>query len=132
MIKNLAGAKKYVNKIKDGLIENPFASKDIAHSLKFLAQDKDEENFRLVVDLWCHGISTQKNLKLYSKEPLALVESFCMVLDHPEKANHHMFQTYRGIKMKRLPIGNTQKFFQKIYGSRFFKRDWDKALRIIK
>ena len=122
MINNLADAKRYVNKIKDGLIGNPFANKDTTHALKFFAEAKDEENFRIIVDLWCYGISTQKHLKLYSKEPLALVESFCMVLDHPEKANRHMFQTYRGIKMKRPQMGKTQKFFQKIYGSHFFKR----------
>lgn len=122
MMKSFMGAKRYVNKIKKGLIKNPFANKDCTDSLKIFAGAKDKENFKIVVDFMCHGISTQKSLRLYSKEPLVLVESFCMVIDHPGKANYNMFQTYRGLRVKKLPIGKTQKFFQKLYGSHFFKK----------
>src|SRR3989344_6487654 len=120
MIKSLASAKKYVNKIKEGLIKNPFANNDSTYALKILAKAKNEMEFKIVVDSMCRGILTQKSLKLYAKEPLVLVESFCEVIDNPIKANYNMFQTYRGIKMKRLTIGKTQKFFHKIYGSHFF------------
>jgi len=122
MVKDFAGAKRCVNKIKKGLIKNPFASKDCAHSLKILAEAKDEKRFKIVVDFMCSGIKTQKSLKLFKREPLALVESICQVLDHPSVANYNMFQYYRGIKVKKLLIKKTQKFFRKIYGSHFFKR----------
>ena len=122
MIKNIAGAKKYVNRIKKGLVKNPFARRDCTDSLKILAEAKDEERFKIVVGFMLSSILAQKSLKLYQKEPLALVESFCEVIDHPVKANHAMYQTYRGLKVKRPPIGKTQRFFQKIYGSHFFKK----------
>ena len=122
MIKNIAGAKKYVNKIKRELIKDPFANGDCTDALKIFAEAKDEENFKIVVDFMCAGILNKKSLKLYQKEPLALVESFCEVIDNPIKTNYAMYQTYRGLKVKRPPIGKTQKFFQKIYGSHFFKK----------
>lgn len=122
MIKNLAGAKRYVNKIRKGLIKNPFATKDTLDSLKIFARYKDKENFKIVIEFMCSGIKTQKNLKLYAKEPLALVEYFCMTIDQSSRIEKTIFNMLRGIKVKRLPIGNTQKFFQKVYGSHFFKK----------
>ncbi len=122
MVKDIAGAKKYINRIKKGLIKNPFANRDCMGSLKIFAEAKDEESFKIVVDFMCSGILAQESLKLYAKEPLAVVESFCEVIDNPSKANYAMYQTYRGLKVKRPPIGKTRRFFQKIYGSHFFIR----------
>ena len=123
MAKNLANVNRYVNKIKKGSIKNPFV-KDCTGYLKILAETKDEEKFKIVVDSMCHFISksTKGTMKYFKKEPLALVESFCEVTDHPGKITYNMFQAYRGLKVKKLPIGKTQKFFQKIYGSHFFKK----------
>lgn len=122
-MKDLAGAKRYVNRIKKGIIKSAFANRDCTDSLKILVEAKDEERFKTIVDFMCSGILTKKSLKLYQKEPLALVESFCEVIDNPIRANYAMYQTYRGLKVKRPPIGKTQKFFQKIYGSHFFKKE---------
>src|SRR3989344_8468099 len=119
MVKNITEAKRYVNKIKKALIKDPFANRDCTDSLKIFAEAKDEERFKIVVDFMCADILNKKSLKLFQKEPLALVESFCEVIDNPIKANYAMYQTYRGLKVKRPPIGKTQKFFQKIYGSHF-------------
>jgi hypothetical protein len=122
MLKNFADAKKYVNKIDKGLIKDPFINGDVTDALKILAKVKDEDRFKIVVDLMCSSILNKKNLKLFKKEPLALVESFCEVIDNPIKANYAMYQTYRGLKVKRPPTGKTQRFFQSIYGSHFFKK----------
>jgi len=67
MVKNLTEAKKYVNKIKKGLIKNPFTNKDCTNSLKIFAKAKDEENFKIVVNSICSAIKTQKGLKLFKK-----------------------------------------------------------------
>ena len=122
MVKNLAEAKEYITKIKNGSIKDPFSSRDSTDSLKIFAESKDEGNFKIVVDFMCRGILNNKGLKLYQKESLALIESFCEVIDHPVKANYAMYQTYRGFKVKIPPIGKTRKFFQKMYGSHFFKK----------
>ncbi len=98
MVKNLAGAKRYVNRIKKGLIKDPLANRDCTDSLKIFAEAKDEERFKIVVDFMCSGILMKKSLKLFQKEPLALVESFCEFIDNPIKANYAMYQTYRGLR----------------------------------
>lgn len=121
MIKNLADAKKYANKIKSGSITNPFVDRDGLFSLKYLALAKDEEDFRTIVELMVTAIKTQKNLKLFKKEPLAFIESLCMTEDHGEKDGYNAYQAGRGLKVKRLPTGKTQRFFKKLYGSHFFK-----------
>ena len=122
MIKNLAGAKRYVDNIKKKLITNPFADRDGLFSLRYLARAKDEENFRIIVKIMVTTIKTQKNFKLFRKEPLAFVESLCMMEDNGEKEGYNAFQAGRGLKVKRLPIGKTQRFFQKLYGDYFFNR----------
>ena len=122
MIKNLAGAMRYVNKIRRKLIKNPFADKDGVYYLKYLAEEKDEEMFRIVVELMCFGVKTQEGLKQFRKEPLAFVESLCMMEDSGEKQGYNAFQAGRGLKVKKLPTGKTQSFFQRLYGSHFFKR----------
>ncbi|MEX2016845.1 MAG: hypothetical protein WD876_00005, partial [Candidatus Pacearchaeota archaeon] len=62
-----------------------------------------------------------KNFKFYAREPLALVEYFCITIDQPSRVEKTVFNTLRGLKVKKLPLGKTQKFFQKIYGSHFSK-----------
>ncbi len=124
MVKNLAEAKKYVNKIKKGLIKNSFTNRDCADSLKIFAEAKDEERFKIVGDFMAQFISKVKagGLRFFKKEPLAFIECLLMIVDYGDKVNYAMYQTYRGIKVKRPPIGKTQRFFQKIYGSHFFKK----------
>lgn len=124
MIKSITAARKYVKNIKRGLIENPFANKDCIGALKVFAEAKDEENFRIVVDFMANFISKTKEsgFKLFKKEPLTFVESLVMLIDHGGKANYFMFQRARGLKIKKLSIGKTQRFFQKLYGSHFFVR----------
>lgn len=129
MVKNLAGAKRYVDRVKKGLVKDPFASKDCIDSLKVLAKSGDKDNFKIVVDFMSNFISKskRKGYRIFKEEAKAFVESLCMILDHgADKVNYNLIQTYRGIKMKRLPIGKTQRFFQKIYGSHFFKKKWQK------
>ena len=124
MVKNLKSAKEYVNKINKGLIKNPFQNSDSVHSLKEFAKIKDEENFKVIIDFMTNFISKAKDggLKFFKKEPLAFIECLLMITDHGDKANYILVQISRGIKIKKLPIGKTQRFFQKIYGSRFFKK----------
>ena len=123
MVKNLKSAKEYVNKIKKGLIKNPFANKNGVDSLKIFAEAKDEDRFKIGVDSMIHTISTQKAYKIFKKEPLAYVELFCEIIDNGYmKSVYASYQTYRGFKIKRFPVGKTQKFFQKIYGSHLFKK----------
>ncbi|GEM_PF-3840549 len=59
MIKTYADAKEYVGKIKGGLVNDPFASKDFAYSLKIFAKAKDEKNFKIVVDFARDFLSKQ-------------------------------------------------------------------------
>lgn len=123
MIKNLADAKRYIDNVKKGLIKNPFATRDHLDSLKIFAKEKDEKNFKIIVESMSNAILTQKGYKLFKKEPLALIEVFCMTIDHGgDKVSYNAFQAQRGLKTKRLPIGKTQKFFQRIYGNHFFKK----------
>jgi hypothetical protein len=124
-VKNLKSSKGYVNKIKKGLIKNPFDNKEGMNSLEVLAESKEKEGFKIVVDFMSYFISksVRKGYGIFKDEPLVFIESFCMVLDHgADKMNYNLIQTYRGLKVKRLPIGKTQGFFQKIYGSHFFKK----------
>ena len=125
MIKNLDGAKKYVNKINKGLIKNPFANRDCIDLLKILAKVKDEERFKIAVDFMSYFISKSKRrgYGIFKDEAMAFIESLCMILDYgSDKFNYNLVQTYRGIKVKKVPIGKTQRFFQRIYGSHFFKQ----------
>ena len=57
----------------------------------------DKENFKFVVEFMCEGIKTQRSARLFRKEPLALIESICMVMDHSSQINYYNYQTYRGI-----------------------------------
>jgi hypothetical protein len=56
MVKDLADAKRYVDRIKKGLIKNPFANRDCTDSLKIFAEKKDGEPMKLMdkfsVDVW--------------------------------------------------------------------------------
>lgn len=60
MVKNLAEANSYVDKIKKGLIKNPFTNNDATDSLKIFAQAKDQEGFKAVVGCMVSGILSQK------------------------------------------------------------------------
>ena len=123
MIKNLAGAKAYINNIKNGLIKHPFVNKDGLDSLKIFAEKRDEENFRIIVNFMKKFISTNKDYKIFKKEPLANVELLCETIDNGYMESvYAMYQSYRGFKVKRFPLGKTQKFFQKLYGPHFFKK----------
>ena len=114
-------SRKYAGEIKNGLIKNPFATKDGLPSLKILAKFEDKENFKIVVESMRYVISRQKGYKLFRKEPLALIEVLCMAADYGgDKVSYNAFQAQRGLKTRRLSIRRTQKFFQKIYGSHFF------------
>ena len=98
MVKNLRSAKEYVNKIRKGLIKDPLVGRDWVDSLKLLAKAKDEKRFKIVVDSVCSSIKSKKSLKLYAKEPLALVESFCEVIDHPDQDElNHAVDEYKRI-----------------------------------
>lgn len=121
MINNFDEAKKYTNKIKKKLITNALADQDGISSLKYLAEAEDEKRFRIVVELITTTIKTHKNLELYKKDPLAFIEFLCMFEDSGEIHSYNMFQAGRGLKVKKIKIGKTQRFFQKIYGSHFFK-----------
>jgi len=123
MMKSLADAKKYINKIKSGLIKHPFANQDGIDALKIFAKANDEDNFKAVVNFMRQGILTLKDFKFFKKEPLAYIELNCEIIDNDYlKEVYTMYQIYRGFKVKRPPIGKTQKFFRKIYGNHLFKK----------
>src|SRR3989344_8112295 len=114
MIESLAEAKKYVNKTNNGLVKNPFANKDSIDALKIFAEANDEDNFKAVVNFMRQDILTIKDFKFFKKEPLAYIELNCEIIDNDYlKEVYAMYQTYRGFKVKKLPIGKTQKFFRK-------------------
>lgn len=117
---NLKKAIEHVSSIKRGKGNGPFNSRENGYSLREFAKARDEINFRVIVEWMREGIKNQKSARLFRKEPLALIESICMVMDHSSKINYYNYQTYRGIKIKRPSIGTTQRFFQKLYGSHFY------------
>ena len=119
---NIAEAKRYADRIKKGLIKNPFQNSDSVNSLKEFAKIKDEENFKVIIDFMTHFISNAKEggLKFFKKEPLVFIECLLMTTDHWDKTSYILVQISRGVKVKRPPIGKTQKFFQKLYGNHFF------------
>src|SRR3989344_6566413 len=102
---SLKKAKAHVSRIKKGEAIGPFNSRENGFSLKKFAKAQDKEGFRIVVEFMCDGIKTQRSARLFRKEPLALIESICIVMDHSVKINYYNYQTYRGIKMKRPPVG---------------------------
>ncbi len=119
---NIAEAKRYADRIKKGLIKNHFQNSDSVNSLKEFAKIKDEENFKVIIDFMTHFISNAKEggLKFFKKEPLVFIECLLMTTDHWDKTSYILVQISRGVKVKRPPIGKTQKFFQKLYGNHFF------------
>lgn len=117
---SLRDAKEHFLHIKEGKASTQFNSTENGLSLREFAKVKDKNGFKTIVKFMLKGIKTQKSAKLFRKEPLALIESICLVVDHSTKINYYNYQAYRGIKMKRPSVGATQKFFQKIYGSHFF------------
>lgn len=121
MISSIEDAKEYVQTIKENKIKDLFGDTKSVDSLKIFAGEEDEENFKFLVDSMIKSIKNKEKWKFYHKEPLALIESFCQIMDHGDKVSYARFQAHRGIKTKRLSIGKTQRFFQKIYGNHFFK-----------
>jgi len=119
---SLNKAKKYVSLIKKGEAKNPFQTKDSVYSLKEFAKIKGEKNFRIVVDFMASDISKtkEKGLKFFKKEPLVFIEVLIMLVDHGDKANYTIIQQARGLKVKKVPVGKTQKYFQKLYGRQFY------------
>ena len=116
-------AKQYVSKIKSREIKNPFQNSDSVYSLKEFAKVGDEENFKVIINLMASFISKSKEgqLKLFKKDPLVFIECLILEHDHGNKAVYILLQRSRGLKVKKPSIKRTQKFFQKIYGSHFFK-----------
>ncbi len=65
MIKSISGAKKYAQNIKKELIKEPLAKRDWADAIKFLAEAKDEENFKAIVDYMSREIKSKKNITTF-------------------------------------------------------------------
>jgi len=119
---NIKDALEYVNRIENGEIENPFLTRECVESLNEFSKESDEERFKKVVNFMVDFIakSNLDQMKSHKKEPLAMIEFQCIMLDHPIEAGNIMFKAFRGIKVERLPTGKNQRFFQKLYGNHFY------------
>lgn len=125
-IKNftLKDAKRYLKdtqKSEQSLMD--FTS--LGQALQVFAQERYGHCFKILADRYVKYSEAHKEDSItLTKEPLAVLEWLCMGMDHGFSAiGYKSLEAKAGIKTERLPIKDTQRFFQGIYGSHFYLED---------
>ena len=134
MDKELREARELVERIKSGNI-GQLGPLVVCSYLEILAKAGDEKSFRIIANAYANQIrlsvsrsdvlNPTERWSILKKDicdnPYSYIEWLCMISDCNDKISFSDRKSYRTDPKNPPEIRRTQKFFQKLYGSRFYQ-----------